>query len=94
MFDADNLPTGAGTIPACLPPRLRKPRLSRREASEYLDLAHGITRAVSTLAKLACKGGGPPIEYIGRDPRYPRAGLDAWAEALISPPVHSTAERK
>jgi len=78
-----------------LPPHLRKPRLNRKEACEYLEMVHGITRAVNTLAKLAHTGGGPAIEYVGkRDPRYPRTGLDAWAERLISPPVYSTAERK
>lgn len=85
-------PSSEGTPLACLPPHLRKPRLNRREASEYLMLAHGISRKPATLAKLHCVGGGPVVEYANRSPLYPRSGLDTWAEALIGPPVHSTSE--
>jgi hypothetical protein len=45
-----------------------------------------------TLAKLACVGGSPPMEYAGRIPLYPQDGLDAWASAKISPRVNSTSE--
>jgi len=78
---------------AQLPSSLRKPRLNRREASEYLMLAHGVSRKPATLAKLHCTGGGPPVQYIGRSPVYPRTDLDTWAEALIGPTCHSTSER-
>ncbi len=42
-------------------------RLSRREASEFLT-AHGFKTAPTTLAKLACIGGGPVFESFGRRP--------------------------
>ncbi|MCJ2039551.1 hypothetical protein MKK55_11450 [Methylobacterium sp. J-059] len=70
----------------------RNRRLRRTDASKYLrekwDLSYGPT----TLAKLACIGGSPPMEYIGRIPTYPVDGLDTWAAAKISPRVNSTAE--
>ena len=41
-----------------MPKHLQKPRLRRWEASEYMELAHGLTVAPATLAKLASIGGG------------------------------------
>lgn len=69
-----------------------KRRLRRWDASTYLREAHGLSYGPTTLAKLACVGGGPPMEYVGRIPTYPVDGLDAWAAAKISPRVGSTAE--
>lgn len=77
-----------------LPPRLRKPRLRRDEASEYLALAHGLSFKVSTLAKLICVGGGPGVEYCGRSPLYSRIELDRWAASKLGPVVHSTSENR
>jgi hypothetical protein len=69
-------------------------RLRRGEASKYLRNTWGISRSPATLAKLAVIGGGPGMEYIGRVPFYPLGELDRWAEAQLSPMVHSTSEHK
>ncbi len=76
----------------CLPPALRKPRLRRWEASEYLKLAHGIEVAPATLAKWASVGGGPLYQKVNRTPLYPTTSLDAWAADKLSAPVRSTSE--
>lgn len=82
----------AGMALHTLPPELRKPRLRRGEASEYLALAHGITMAPSTLATLATRGGGPPFQKINRTPLYPRAAIDHWAHEKLGPLRDSTSE--
>lgn len=82
----------AGTTPINLPPALRKPRLRRDEASQYLELAHGIVMAPSTLATLATRGGGPPFQKSLRTPLYPRAELDKWADERLGPLRDSTSE--
>lgn len=82
---------GPATGEVC-PPRHRKPRLNRREASDYLAEAHGITRAPSTLATLACRGDGPRFQKLGRTPLYAIVDLDEWANRLLSKPVASTSE--
>jgi hypothetical protein len=66
----------------------------RKGAAQYLNEKWGIPRAARTLAKLACIGGGPPMIYCGKIPLYPIAGLDAYAKAQLSGPIHSTSERK
>jgi hypothetical protein len=43
-------------------------RLRRSEASLYLKDRWGIDRKPSTLAKIACLGGGPKFEHAGRFP--------------------------
>lgn len=69
-------------------------RLRRRKAaSAYLLEKHGVSRKPSTLAKLAVIGGGPVMIYDGNIPLYPEDGLDAYADAVLSPPVRSTSER-
>lgn len=73
----------AQTEEICLPPTLRKPRPRRWEASEYLQLVHGITVAPATLAKLASIGGGPSFHKALRTPLYPRAELDRWAQERL-----------
>ena len=68
-------------------------RLLRRvEASTYLLETHGVRRAVSTLAKLACVGGGPRFRIAGRTPLYAPDDLDAYAESILSPLVSNTSE--
>lgn len=75
MLDLENLP----------------PRLTRAEASAYLHKRHGISRSHSTLAKLACLGGGPSFRRAGhRSVLYDVAELDRWASALLSQPARST----
>ncbi|WGD32024.1 hypothetical protein AncyloWKF20_09485 [Ancylobacter sp. WKF20] len=87
-------PALAGTAELCLPPHLRKPRLRRSEASEYLALAHGLSFKVSTLAKLIVTGGGPAVQYCNRSPLYPREELDRWAAEKIGPLCGSSSERE
>jgi len=67
-------------------------RLNRRLASRYLLETHGIKRAPQTLAKDACRGGGPTFHYDGRFPIYERKALDAYALARITGPFKSTSE--
>lgn len=69
----------AGTEELCLPPALKKPRLRRDEASQYLEQAHGIILAPATLATMASRGGGPAFQKMNRTPLYPRRVLDEWA---------------
>ena len=69
--------------------RLRNPR----QASDYLREQHGIVRAVSTLAKLRCVGGGPTFHKLGdKYVGYAEPALDTYAESLISRPLRSTSE--
>lgn len=70
------------------PARVRRHR--RVGASAYLKDQWGIDYAPKTLAKLACIGGGPPMEYVGRIPTYPEDGLDDFAREKIGPRVTST----
>jgi len=67
-------------------------RHRRPEASQYLNEAWGLHYGPRTLAKLACVGGGPEMEYAGRFPLYTEAALDAFARSKLSPPVRSTSE--
>ena len=66
-----------------LPSHLRKPRLRRWEATEYLRLVHGITYSEKTLAKWVTVGGGPGFQSINRTPLYPTAELDRWASEKL-----------
>jgi len=67
-------------------------RLRRAEASAYLKLKWGVERAPTTLAKLACIGGGPRFESANRVPLYPEPELDAWAQSILSPLKSSTSD--
>ena len=69
-------------------------RLNRREASRYLEREWGIKRTVTTLAKLACLGGGPRFQKDGRIPLHTEEWLDEWAREQLGPPVLSTSELK
>ncbi len=68
-----------------LPARLRKIRLRRAEASEYLELAHGIAITVATLTKMASRRTGPRYSKLNRSPLYVRADIDAWVAATLKP---------
>lgn len=68
-----------------VPARLRKPRLRRTEAAEYLALVHGIAIAPATLAKWAGIGRGPPFGRLYGTPMYPRDGIDQWVAATLAP---------
>jgi hypothetical protein len=75
-----------------MPKHLQKPRFRRWEASEYMELMHGLAIAPATLAKLASVGGGPGFHRVGRIPLYPRDELDCWATAKLGRVVRSTSE--
>ena len=77
-----------------IPRHLHKPRLRRWEASEYIELVHGLTVAAATLAKLASVGGGPGFHRVGRVPLYPRDELDRWAEQKLGRIVKNTSEAR
>jgi len=92
MIDSTNL-ASAGSAELCLPSHLRKPRLRRDEASEYLLTVHGVTVAKSTLEKYATNGGGPLFYKISnRSVVYARVDLDAWAVQKLGKPMRSTSD--
>ena len=62
-------------------------RYRRPDASKYLLDKWSLSFTNNTLAKMACEGGGPPMEYAGRFPLYPEPGLDDWALTRLSPQV-------
>jgi hypothetical protein len=68
-----------------------EPRLDRGRASTFLA-EHGYRVAPSTLAKLACLGGGPVYRKFGRTPFYLPADLLSWAQSRCSGPRRSTSE--
>jgi hypothetical protein len=83
-------PASAGPAEPCLPPALRKPRLRRWEAADYLKIVHGIEVAPATLAKWASVGGGPAYQKVNRTPLYPTVELDSWAADKLGDPVRNT----
>jgi len=72
---------------------LHKPRLRRWEAVDYLEAVHGIPTTVATLAKLACVGGGPSFQKMGRVVLYPVVELDRWATGRLSSTRRNTSDR-
>jgi hypothetical protein len=86
-------PTPGRTGELCLPPHLRRPRLRRWEASEYLELVHGIRIAPTTLAKFATIGGGPAYHKSRRTPLYPIEELDRWAAERLGSLLRNTSDR-
>jgi hypothetical protein len=66
--------------------------MRRAEAARYIRENHGIPCSPSTLAKYACRGGGPGFRKAGKFPVYARDELDAWANKRLSELVHSTSE--
>jgi len=66
-------------------------RLDRRQAADFLS-AHGYRTAPTTLAKLACIGGGPTFASFSRKPLYREADLLAWARATTTGPRRSTSD--
>lgn len=81
------------TAELCLPSALRKPRLRRWEAADYLRLAHGIEVAPATLAKWATVGGGPAYQKANRTPLYPTTELDRWAMERLGTLLRHTSDR-
>lgn len=69
-----------------------KPRLNPKEASEHLRAEHGLTYAVSTLAKFRTIGGGPSFYKLAQAILYDRAELDRWAAEKLGQPLRSTSD--
>jgi hypothetical protein len=55
----------------------------RAEVPAILQEILGVTVAKATLDKLACIGGGPPVEYFGTTPVYREDRLLAWGRSRI-----------
>jgi hypothetical protein len=66
--------------------------LRRTAASHYLEETWGVSRAPSTLAKLAVIGGGPIFRRAGRVPLYSTGDLDKWVASKLSAPMRSTSD--
>jgi hypothetical protein len=66
-------------------------KLDRRQAAAFLT-DRGYRTAPTTLAKLACIGGGPTFESFGRKPLYRETDLLAWARAKTTGPRRSTSD--
>jgi len=66
-------------------------RLDRKLAAQFLS-ERGYKTAPSTLAKLACLGGGPPFQSFGRRPLYTEADLLAWAQGRTTGLRRSTSD--
>ncbi|MGB6177242.1 MAG: hypothetical protein WBF43_13110 [Methylocella sp.] len=64
--------------------------VGRFYAGVYLRTIYGLSISETGLARRAVIGNGPPFRMAGRDAIYEIADLDAWAESLIGPKVHST----
>lgn len=71
---------------------VKTPRLSSREASQYLHDEWGVQISPGHLKNLAQTGEGPLFEKDGRFRTYQPKNLDAYAEKRLSPLVRSTAE--
>ena len=65
--------------------------LRRSEAAAHLQRRYGAFTA-ETLAKLACVGGGPTFQKLGRFPLYLLEDLDNWAMSRMTRPVRSTSQ--
>lgn len=76
-----------------LPSHLRRPRLKRPAASEYLAARWGIEIKPATLAKMVTCGGGPKYQKDGAIPLYPTVELDAWAERRLGPLRSSSSDK-
>lgn len=63
-----------------------KPRLSRREARDYLATAHGIDYSIKYLGKITRDGTGPRAIYNGKRALYDVADLDAWVRSRLWEP--------
>ena len=66
------MPASGRTGELCLPPALRKPRLRRWEASEYLRIVYGIEVATATLRRSG-RGSAAVRTFtrVNRTPLYP-----------------------
>ena len=69
-----------------------KPRLTRKEAAEYLTLRHNVRRSHMTLATYASKGRGPHYYKVGRNVFYDHKDLHDWVDLGMSPKFWSTSQ--
>ncbi len=69
----------------------RRMWLSPARTALYIETFFGVPSTPSSLAKLRCRGDGPPYYLFGNHPVYDPADIDAWAESKLGPKVHSTA---
>ena len=67
-------------------------RMSRRQASAYLQTVHGVRASYFTLARHAMERTGPAFRKQHRLTVYDRKDLDRWADLYLSKPCVSTAE--
>lgn len=65
--------------------------LSRPASSAFLT-EQGFPTATSTLAKLACLGGGPKFQKYGARVLYKPEELMSWARSRLSKPLRNTSE--
>jgi hypothetical protein len=63
----------------------------RRAAAQFLT-ERGYKTAPTTLARLACVGGGPAFRRFGRKALYDEYDLIEWARSRLSAPMRSTSE--
>jgi len=72
----------------------RERHLRRRLAAKYLAEECGFPCSARQLAKLACAGGGPEMQYRNGLPYYRTDRLRNWVETGFGPPVKSTSENE
>ena len=66
--------------------------IERAEAAVYLTEQRGLRTSKNTLQKYATIGGGPQYRRFGNKAVYTVSDLDAWAEAKLGAPRHSTSD--
>jgi hypothetical protein len=68
-------------------------RLDRSTLALTLTAA-GFPISEATLATMASRGGGPPLQLWGRKPLYLWGSSLEWAERRLTPPAHSVSEAR
>ncbi|MFV8816666.1 DNA-binding protein [Haliea sp. E17] len=68
-----------------------KPRLTRKEAAEFLN-ENGFPGTAKTLQKLASVGGGPEYQIFGNKALYQPQSLLEWAQSRLSAPRRHAGE--
>jgi hypothetical protein len=68
--------------------------MRRGELPAYLRQKFGITRSVSSFARLAVLGNGPPFYRAGRQVLYDPDDADVWARELLGKARSSTSEHR
>jgi hypothetical protein len=73
--------------------KLTPETLLRRKLAAQALSENGFPVKASTLATLACRGGGPRFRLFGRVPLYKWSDLLDWAEGRCTPVMSSSSER-